>query len=206
MYLYKHFPCSNLADLESGPLAHFFVSHMPEGTSFGETLKESRVSVDRTSAVAELITPSLQAMGFDLVRVQLSGSKRPTLQIMAEPQEPREMTVDDCADISRSVSAVLDVYDPIPQAYQLEVSSPGIDRPLTRLKDFERFAGFDARIELAVPRDGRRRFTGRLTGIDGDAVGIDCEGERYWLPFAAIQKAKLILTDALIEAAQSGQV
>src|SRR5712675_2493030 len=103
-------------------------------------------------------------MGYRLVRVAVLGAGRATLQIMAERRDDASMTVDDCADISRSVSALLDVADPIAGAYTLEVSSPGIDRPLVRPEDYERFTGFEARIELARPVDGRKRFRGRLLG------------------------------------------
>ena len=112
------------------------------------------------------------------------------------------MTVEHCAEISRALSALLDVADPLPGAYQLEVSSPGIDRPLVRRADFERFAGFEARIETATPIEGRRRFRGRLGRLEGDVVHLEApEGERS-IPFSAIKKAKLILTDDLLAAAQ----
>jgi ribosome maturation factor RimP len=115
------------------------------------------------------------------------------------------MTVEQCAEISHTVSALLDVADPIPGAYRLEVTSPGIDRPLTRRADYERFAGFEARLETAVPIDDRRRFRGRLLGLSGDDVRIRlAEGERA-IPLAAIKKAKLVLTDELLAAAQAEQ-
>jgi ribosome maturation factor RimP len=150
--------------------------------------------------ISQIIGPSIEAMGYELVRVQLSGGQRPTLQIMAERTDDAAMTVDDCADISRTVSALLDVEDPITGAYRLEVSSPGIDRPLTRLKDFDRFTGFDARVETREPIDGRRRFTGVLRGLEGELVRVDTEQGSVALPFAAIQRAKLVLTDRLIAA------
>ncbi len=151
---------------------------------------------------AELITPALEDLGFELVRVLLSGNQRRKLQIMAEPVDGQPMTVDHCADISRQVSALLDVEDPIPGAYTLEVSSPGIDRPLVKLADFERFAGFDARVEMQTPVDGRRRFSGRLAGVDGDQVVIDLTDGTARLPYVDILKSKLLMTDALIEAHQ----
>ena len=150
--------------------------------------------------IAKLITPAIEAMGFDLVRVQVSGSQRPTLQIMAEPASGRTMSVDDCAEISRAISAVLDVEDPIAGAYSLEVSSPGIDRPLTRRADFERFAGYEASVELAEPIEGQRRFKGRLMGVEGEAVrmaGLEREVE---LPMRQIRRAKLVLNDELLAA------
>jgi ribosome maturation factor RimP len=115
------------------------------------------------------------------------------------------MTVEDCADISRSVSALLDVEDPIREAYTLEVSSPGIDRPLTRLKDFERFAGFEARLESRMAIDGRKRFKGMLKGVEDGLVCIDTEQGAARLEFDNILRAKLVLTDELIRASQEQQ-
>src|SRR5215510_3737027 len=143
--------------------------------------------------IEQMIEPSLAAMGYEVVRVQLSGGHRPTLQIMIERIDGREITVDDCADSSRAISALLDVEDPIPGAYQLEVSSPGIDRPLTRSKDFARFAGHVARIELKFPINGRRRFQGRLVGVKDERVLIETETGEAVLPVADIAKAKLVL-------------
>jgi ribosome maturation factor RimP len=150
--------------------------------------------------IVPIIEPSLQAMGYGLVRVILVGSTRPTLQIMAERLDGRAMTVDDCAQISRSVSALLDVADPIAGAYMLEVSSPCIDRPLTRPEDYDRFAGFAASIELAAPQDGRKRFRGRLLGRAGDDVRLAGDAGEVRLPVAAIAKAKLVITDDLLAA------
>ena len=130
-----------------------------------------------------------------------------TLQIMAERVDGQPMTVDDCAEISHVVSALLDVEDPITEAYSLEVSSPGIDRPLTRLKDFERFAGFEAKMELRRPHEGRKRFRGRLAGVrEGGLVAIRLDdGSEPALPFDEISSAKLILTDELIAAVQDNR-
>ena len=166
---------------------------------------------DLTQQIARIIEPIMTEMGYELVRVQLQGGKRPVLQIMADRADGQAMIVDDCADISRAISAVLDVEDPIPDAYHLEVSSPGIDRPLTRFKDFRNYAGFEAKIELqhhAVGGPGeRRKFSGRLVGTqDDDGVVIDAEDGEVVLPFHNILKAKLILTDELIahEQAKAG--
>ena len=157
--------------------------------------------MDGTERVQRIIAPTISAMGYEVVRVQLSGGRRPVLQVMAERTDGAPMTVDDCADISRTVSALLDVEDPIAGAYHLEVSSPGIDRPLTRLKDFERFAGHEARIETRALIDGRRRFKGVLRGVAGEVVRMETEdGAVTELPFAGILRAKLVLTDALIAA------
>src|SRR6266436_10375389 len=145
-----------------------------------------------------MIAPSIEAMGYRLVRVAFTGGRRPTLQIMAERRDEAAMTVDDCADISRAVSALLDVADPIAGAYTLEVSSPGIDRPLVRPEDYDRFAGFAARIELSAPLDGRKRFRGRLLGRAEECVRLIGETGEVRLPFAAIARAKLVLTDDLL--------
>jgi len=155
-----------------------------------------------TNEIARIIEPSLEAMGYRLVRVALTGTQRPTLQVMAERGDEAAMTVEDCALISRSVSALLDVADPIAEAYTLEVSSPGIDRPLVRPEDYDRFAGFAARIELAAPQDGRKRFRGRLLGRAGDHVRLAGDAGEVRLPLAAIIRAKLELTDDLIASAQ----
>ena len=149
-----------------------------------------------------LIAPALDAMGYAVVRVRLSGLKRRTLQVMAERMDGRNMTVDDCAEISRSISAILDVEDPIRGAYTLEVSSPGIDRPLTRLEDFDRFAGHQAKVELAEPIDGRRRFRGRIEGRDDGRVRLALADGVVSLPFEGIANAQLILTDDLIAVSQ----
>ncbi|QNT68897.1 ribosome maturation factor RimP [Defluviicoccus vanus] len=155
---------------------------------------------DVAGRIAALVCPTIEAMGYGLVRVQVQGRQRMRLQIMAERNDDAAMTVDDCAALSRAISAVLDVDDPIASAYTLEISSPGIDRPLVRLTDYDRFAGFEARIELARMIDGRRRFQGRLIGTAGEDVRIDVAGVEVGLPFADIQRAKLVLTDELLAA------
>ena len=150
-----------------------------------------------------MIEPPLKAMGYELVRVMSTGGKTPTLQVMAERLDRVGMTVDDCAEISRALSAILDVEDPIDGAYQLEVSSPGIDRPLTKPADFERFAGFEARVESDRLIGGQRKFKGRLLGLENEAVRLALpEGERA-IPLASIRKAKLVLTDDLLAAAEA---
>jgi ribosome maturation factor RimP len=151
-----------------------------------------------TDGVAKMIEPSLTAMGYRVVRVMLVGGRRITLQIMAERVDEEPLTLDDCTLISRSVSALLDIADPIPCAYTLEVSSPGIDRPLVRAEDYERFRGFEARIELRVPVDGRKRFRGRLLGTaEGDIRLATAAGETR-LPLASVARAKLVITDELV--------
>jgi len=148
--------------------------------------------------VAQIITPVIEDMGFELVRIRIMGGEMKTLQIMADkPQGGIE--VDDCADISNAVSAVLDVEDPISDAYNLEVSSPGIDRPLTRLKDFEMFEGYEAKLETHDMIDGRRRFKGELAGVEGTEVLINVEEGTIGLEFDWLSDAKLVLTDDLIK-------
>ncbi len=157
--------------------------------------------MELTERIAQIVAPSIEALGYEIVRVQLTGGRSPTLQIMCDRIDGAAMQVDDCADISRSVSALLDVEDPIGHEYTLEVSSPGIDRPLVRRKDFERFAGHVVRIETQFAIDGRRRFKGRLLGLDGDDVRVATDEGEAALPFDAIAKAKLELTDELLSAA-----
>ena len=150
--------------------------------------------------IAPIIEPSLTAMGYRLVRIAFLGASRATLQVMAERLDDAPMTVEDCTEISRSVSAILDVADPIASAYTLEVSSPGIDRPLTRPEDYDRFAGFEAKIELGTPVEGRKRFRGRLLGRTADQVRLAAETGEVSLPFTAIAKAKLVITPDLLAA------
>ena len=159
----------------------------------------AKSAIDRR--LAEIVTPVIEGMGFELVRIRLMGGNTRTLQIMAERPEGG-IEVDDCGEISIAVSAILDVEDPIEENFILEVSSPGIDRPLTRLKDFETWKGWEARIETTELVDGRRRFKGTLGGIDGNEVLIQIEeaGEPVviGLQFDWLADAKLILTDELI--------
>ncbi len=156
----------------------------------------AKAAIDRR--MAEIITPVIEDMGFELVRVRLMGGKTHTLQIMAERPEGG-IEVDECAQISTAVSAVLDVEDPITDAYTLEVSSPGIDRPLTRLKDFEAFEGYEAKLETSELIDGRKRFKGVLAGVEGSEVLINVEEGTIGLEFDWLAEAKLVLTDELIK-------
>ncbi|MEM0949247.1 MAG: ribosome maturation factor RimP [Pseudomonadota bacterium] len=159
----------------------------------------AKASLDRR--LAEIIVPVIEDMGFELVRVRYMGGKTATVQIMAERPDGG-IEVDDCAEISTAVSASLDVEDPIEDAYTLEVSSPGIDRPLTRLKDFDTWDGYEAKLETADLIDGRRRFKGTLQGTEGDEVliEIDVDGQpaTIGLKFDWLSDAKLVLTDELI--------
>ncbi|MCC4246642.1 ribosome maturation factor RimP [Stappia indica] len=156
--------------------------------------------------IAAMLEPAIVDLGFQLVRVKLSGVDGMTLQIMAERPDGT-MTVDDCEAVSRAVTPILDVEDPIDREYNLEISSPGIDRPLVRAVDFERWRGHFAKLELAVPRDGRKRFRGEIRAIeDGDLVlrleDLPDDGEPdVRLALADIAEARLVLTDELVEAA-----
>jgi ribosome maturation factor RimP len=148
--------------------------------------------------VAQIITPVIEDMGFELVRIRIMGGEMKTLQIMADkPQGGIE--VDDCADISNAVSAVLDVEDPISDAYNLDGARPGIARPLTRLTDFEMFDGYEAKLETHDMIDGRRRFKGELAGVEGTEVLINVEEGTIGLEFDWLSDAKLVLTDDLIK-------
>ena len=151
-------------------------------------------------AVRALIAPSLADIGYEVVRVMTIGAERLTLQIMAERLDEDTMTVEDCASISRTVSAIFDVEDPIIGAYTLEVSSPGLDRPLVRKKDFERYSGLEAKIELNQALNGQRRYSGILAGYADGVVTIVTENGATNLPFEKIDKAKLIITDDLLAA------
>lgn len=155
----------------------------------------AKTAMDRR--LAEIIAPVIEDMGYELVRVRLMGGQYHTLQVMADRPEGG-IEVDDCAAISTAVSAVLDVEDPLSDPYTLEVSSPGIDRPLTRLKDFEAFEGYEAKIETAEMIDGRRRFKGVLAGVEGNEVLINIEEGTIGLQFDWLSDAKLVLTDELI--------
>ena len=156
--------------------------------------------------LAAIVTPTIEGMGFELVRLRLMGGKRITLQIMAERAAGRPgagtMEIEDCAILSRAVSAALDVEDPIEREFTLEVSSPGIDRPLTRLNDFARWQGYEARLETAEMVGGRKRFKGVLAGIQGNEVLIDIDDPAVdgaiGLQFDWLTDAKLLLTDALV--------
>jgi ribosome maturation factor RimP len=151
--------------------------------------------------IAAIVAPTLGGMGYELVRVAVIGRERPTVQIMADRADGAAITVDDCEAISRTVGAVLDVEDPIPGEWVLEVSSPGIDRPLTRRKDWNRFAGHRARAELTVPLNGQKRFSGVVLGADEQSARLRLDdGTEIALPWPDVRRAKLVLTDALIDA------
>lgn len=178
----------------------------PKG--FGTTGCIWSLRVADIAKLTAIIEPEAVALGLALVRVKMfGGTSDPTLQVMAERPDTRQLTIDDCADLSRRISDRLDELeaagkDPIEGAYRLEVSSPGIDRPLTRLADFADWAGHEARINLTEPtEDGRKQLTGDLIGVDGDQVSIDVRKHRaVTIPFSQVGDAKLLMTDRLIAA------
>ncbi|MDO8377507.1 ribosome maturation factor RimP [Phenylobacterium sp.] len=158
-----------------------------------------KTAEDRT--LLELLDPVAEAAGYEIVRLRLMGGEHARrLQIMAETPDG-EMVVEDCAKLSRAISEIMDAADPITGEYTLEVSSPGVDRPLTRMKDFANYEGHEARLELDRVADGRKRFRGLLAGVEGDNVAIDLEGEAETalIPFSWVVEAKLILTDQLMK-------
>ncbi|MDO9710595.1 ribosome maturation factor RimP [Paracraurococcus lichenis] len=151
--------------------------------------------------IADAIAPTIEHMGYELVRVQVSGKERPVVQIMADRADDAPFRVEDCEAISHAVGAVLDVEDPIKGEWTLEVSSAGIDRPLTRAKDWNRFAGHVAQVELLVPLEGRKRFKGIALGADAETARLRLEdGSEASFPRSNIRRAKLVLTDELIAA------
>ena len=183
--------------------AHIKFGKFPEPRGKGGLRAHFFVGVDRIRQVTELIEPTLRDMGLELVRVLVSGGQRPTLQIMVERGDQAPTTLDACAKVSHAVSALLDVADPLPGAYRLEVTSPGLDRPLVRRADYERFAGLAARLETELPIEGRRRFRGRLLGLAGDQIRLALPEGEMSIPFDAIKKAKLVLTDELLAASHT---
>lgn len=151
-------------------------------------------TVDNAEKIQQLIEPVVEGLGYELVRVSFTGDRQSILQIMAERPDG-SMDVSDCARISREISVLLDVEDPVPGKYSLEVSSPGLDRPLTRAKDFERFAGSDAKVESRVAINGQRRFKGELLGLEGDEVLIKTAEGEIAVPLVNVIKAKLLVGD-----------
>ena len=174
----------------SGPRARFFVFRKMTNDLIAKSAVEKKL--------LELINPFIIDMGFELVRLRLMSSKEVTLQIMVARPDGF-INVDECADVSTAISALLDVEDPIIDSYSLEVSSPGIDRPLTRIKDFEEFEGYDARLETLELIDGRKRFKGTLAGTNGSEIMINLDEGTIGLEFEWLAEAKLILTDELIK-------
>ena len=160
------------------------------------------MSLADIAALTALIEPEAEALGLKVVRVGMfGGTSDPTLQVMAERPETRQLTLDDCATLSRRLSEIFDELDPIEEAYRLEVSSPGIDRPLTRIADYDDWAGHEARLKLVEPIEGRKMFDARLEGVEGDdTVVVIAKHGAMRIPFEGIASAKLVLTDKLIKA------
>ena len=150
-----------------------------------------------------MIEPIIKKLGFELVRILTIGNVNPTLQIMIERIDRKDIVVDDCATVSRAISAVLDEKDPISGKYTLEVSSPGLDRPLTSLENFERFSNFEAKIETDTPIENRKRFKGRILRVENENIIFYMDDKEWVIPYSAVSKAKLLLTDELIASVQA---
>lgn len=149
--------------------------------------------------VQDIVEPIIDSLGFEVVRVMTIGTKNPTLQVMIERKDRKDLVVDDCAMVSRAISDVLDEKDPIEGEYSLEVSSPGLDRPLTKPEHFERFSGYEAKVESKIEVEGRKRFKGKIINIDeNQKIVFDMDGTKYVIPFETVNKAKLLLTDELL--------
>ena len=150
--------------------------------------------------VHDLLTPIIEGMGFEVVRIMTIGQQRPTLQVMIDKLDGSDIVVDDCAKVSRKISEILDANDPIKDKYNLEVSSPGLDRPLTKVEHFKRFSGYEVKIETDVAIDNRKRFRGVISGVDeNNSIHIKVEETEYMVPFDAISKAKIVMTDELLQ-------
>lgn len=155
-------------------------------------------------SLQDLIEPVVTDLGYELVRVLTIGQANPTLQVMIDTLDPAtSVTVDDCAKVSQALSALLDEKDPIENQYSLEVSSPGLDRPLTKLAHFERYVGYEIKLETAEKVGNRKRFKGKIARVAGDNIVLAADAEEFTIPFAAIAKAKLVLTDELWEEYQA---
>ena len=155
----------------------------------------------------EQLSPIIENLGFEVVRIMTIGVKNPTLQIMIERKDRENLVVDDCALVSRAVSDLLDELDPIEGEYSLEVSSPGLDRPLTKFENFQRFTGYEAKIETKVEVDGRKRFKGIIAKTeDSEKIYIEMDGKEYEILFDDISKAKLVLNDALLAEAAAAEL
>jgi len=163
-----------------------------------------KVYLNIETKITDLIKPILHSLGFDLVRVRLTSSGDKTIQIMAESIDQEKMTVEDCVLISGEVSKILDLENILTDSYNLEISSPGIDRPLVSIADFDRYAGFNAKIEMRAVKDGRKRFKGQLLGVEKNNVKISLENRIFKLPYQDILAAKLILTEELFKVANKG--
>jgi ribosome maturation factor RimP len=155
--------------------------------------------MDVVEKIRSMIEPSLSDMGYDIVQIKLmDGGKRKTLSVMAERADGIGMSFDDCTDISRTVSALLDVEDPITSAYNLEVMSPGVDRPLTKFSDFEKYSNNDCKLETLIPIDGRKRFKGTIAQAKNNEITLETSEGTYEIPFTNIRNAKLSMNDAML--------
>ncbi len=184
---------------------YFALAHDNLENDSGEDAAETRaddlpMQAGLEARIIGIIHPTVSALGYELVRVMVLGRERPTVQIMADRADGAQIAVEDCEIISRAVSAVMDVDDPIPGRWTLEVSSAGIDRPLTRVKDWNRFVGHLARVELSIPVGGRRRINGIILGADQNHARVREAEIDYEIPLTDVRRAKLVLTDALIAA------
>lgn len=147
----------------------------------------------------DLLEPVIEGLGYELVRILTIGQKNPTLQIMIDRKDGQDINVDDCATVSRKISEVMDEKDPIEDQYSLEVSSPGLDRPLTKVDHFKRFLGYETKIETGVEVFGRKRFKGKTLAVDDkNNIKLEMDGQEYDIPFEDINKAKIVLTDELL--------
>ena len=151
----------------------------------------------------DMLEPTINNLGFDLVRIMTIGNVNPTLQVMIERKDRNNMVVDDCAIVSRAISVILDEKDPISGRYTLEVSSPGLDRPLVALENFVRFEGFEAKIETDTEIEKRKRFKGRIIRVDGEDIIFLMDDKEWTIPYDAVSKAKLLLTDELLAIAEA---
>ena len=165
-------------------------------------LAGKNISTHGTEKIEEMICPSIVGAGYDLVQIKFLEEDNKTLQIMIERRDRGPITVDDCATVSRVVSPLLDVGDPVPNSYSLEVSSPGIERPLVKVEDFERFVGFKAAVETKRPIYDRKKFRGLISSVIGNSIRIEIDGKCVELSFEEIRQASLIITDELIEASR----
>lgn len=165
-----------------------------------------KVTMSITQRIEEIIAPTVESMGFEVVRIRMTGGDHaPIVQIMLDRQQGGGISIDECAKVSRQISVVLDVEEVLSGRYNLEVSSPGIDRPLVRLGDYVRYVGHEAKLEMAMPLNDRKRFRGIIEAVEGELVRMKCDGELFDLPFTDISTAKLMLTDELIAAHKKTQ-
>ena len=165
-------------------------------------LASKNINTHGIEKIEEMVCPSIVGAGYDLIQIKFLDEQKKTLQIMIERRDRSPITLDDCAIVSRVVSPLLDVGDPVPNSYTLEVSSPGIERPLVKVEDFERFVGFKAAVETKHSISGRKKFRGIISSVIGSSIRIEIDGKNLCFPFEGIRQASLIITDELIEASR----